>query len=327
MNISARNATINTKIADKEISIQLVSAPDNFVINGSDFNPEVRLRKNVKAVLLQEDASLNFEITKDVSYNVSFSIKIDNSKIERIDDKNLKIDDDLLLSIDFGKFDFNVKNTILVKVFNDLSTVRLQSQSKFEKLNTNEVTAFVSPSGLPTIPFGVREPEFSIGIFDYYNSSKSVTSSADPAFKLPRLIRHGVPVISTVPAEDSTVLTESEKSSYSTGLGESSKKLYFKIVCNSVLESALTTGSTSKCQLKVYLPNGLDTVKAAEYVSMTLLHKDTSKNISIYYAEYTFHKSGIQDNVEYVDGYMYFDIYSPVTVQRDIPLQFDFFTS
>ena len=123
------------------------------------------------------------------------------------------------------------------------------------------------------------------------------------------------------------MLTESEKNAYATGLGELSKKLYFKIVCNSILESALTNGSTSKCQLKIYLPNGLDTVKAAEYVSMTLLHKDTAKNISIYYADYTFHKSGIQDNVEYVDGYMYFDVYSPVTVQRDIPLQFDFLIS
>ncbi len=148
-----------------------------------------------------------------------------------------------------------------------------------------------------------------------------------PAFKLPRLIRHGVPIISTVPAEDSTFLTESEKNAYSTGLGEMSKKLYFKIVCNSILESTLTIGSSSKCQLKLYLPNGLDTVKAAEYITMTLLHKDTAKNISIYYAEYIFHKSGIQDNIEYVDGYMYLDVYSPVTVQRDIPLQFDFLIS
>jgi hypothetical protein len=327
MNISARSASINAKIAEKEINIQLVSAPDNFVINGSEYNPVLWLRKNVKAVVVEDANSLNFEITKDVSYNVSFSIKIENSKIEKIDDKNLKIDDDILLSIDFGKFDFNVKNTILIKVFNDLTNLKLSSQSSFNQLNTQEVTAFTSPSGLPTIPFGVREPEFSIGIFDYYNSSKSVTSSADPAFKLPRLIRHGVPVISTVPAEDNAVLTESEKNAYATGLGESSKKLYFKIVCNSILESALTTGSTSKCQLKIYLPNGLDTVKAAEYVSMTLLHKDTAKNISIYYADYTFHKSGIQDNVEYVDGYMYFDVYSPVTVQRDIPLQFDFLIS
>jgi hypothetical protein len=134
-------------------------------------------------------------------------------------------------------------------------------------------------------------------------------------------------LFSTVPAEDSTFLTESEKNAYYVGLGEMSKRLYFKIVCNSILESTLTIGSTSKCQLKLYLPNGLDTVKAAEYISMTLLHKDTAKNISIYYAEFIFHKSGIQDNVEYVDGYMYLDVYSPVTVQRDIPLQFDFLIS
>ena len=50
------------------------------------------------------------------------------------------------------------------------------------------------------------------------------------------------------------------------------------------------------------------------------------KNIAIYSAEYTFHSSGIHDSVEYVDGYMYFDVYAPVSVQRDIPLQFNFLT-
>lgn len=328
MNISARNPSIQTTINDRQVEIQLVSAPDNFIENSNQYNPVVILRKNVKATIIESDESLIFEISKDVSYSVSFAIKIDNVKINQVDEKTLILDDAIQLSIDFGKFEFNSNNAILVKVLHDNANLRLQSKTfEIKKLSAPEVISFTSPSGLPTIPFGVREPEFSIGVFDYYNSSKSVTSSVDPAFKLPRLIRHGVPIISTVPAEDSTFLTESEKNAYSTGLGEMSKKLYFKIVCNSILESTLTIGSSSKCQLKLYLPNGLDTVKAAEYITMTLLHKDTAKNISIYYAEYIFHKSGIQDNIEYVDGYMYLDVYSPVTVQRDIPLQFDFLIS
>ena len=328
MNISARNPSIQTTINNRQIDIKLVSAPDNFIENTNQFNPVIFVRKNVKATIIESDESLIFEISKEASYSVSFAIKIDEVKINQIDEKTLTLDDELQLSIDFGKFEFNSNNTILVKLLNDNANLKLQAKDTgIRKLNIPDVVAFTSPSGLTTIPFWVREPEFSIVIFDYYSSSKSVTSSVDPAFKLPRLIRHGVPIISTVPAEDSTFLTESEKNAYNLGLGEMNKRLYFKIVCNSILESTLTIGSTSKCQLKLYLPNGLDTVKAAEYISMTLLHKDTSKNISIYYAEYIFHKSGIQDNVEYVDGYMYLDVYSPVTVQRDIPLQFDFLIS
>ena len=78
--------------------------------------------------------------------------------------------------------------------------------------------------------------------------------------------------------------------------------------------------------MKVYLPSGLDTVKAAEYIPMTMRYYSSVKNIAIYSAEYTFHSSGIYDSVEYVDGYMYFDVYAPVSVQRDIPLQFNFTT-
>jgi hypothetical protein len=210
MNISARNPSIQTTINNRQIDIKLVSAPDNFIGNTNQFNPVIFVRKNVKATIIESDESLIFEISKEASYSVSFAIKIDEVKINQIDEKTLTLDDELQLSIDFGKFEFNSNNTILVKLLNDNANLKLQAKDTgIRKLNIPDVVAFTSPSGLPTIPFGVREPEFSIGIFDYYSSSKSVTSSADPAFKLPRLIRQGVPIISTVPAEDSTFLNES----------------------------------------------------------------------------------------------------------------------
>ena len=110
---------------------------------------------------------------------------------------------------------------------------------------------------------------------------------------------------------------------YILGKGEVSRTIYFKIVCNSVIEQ-INVGVVSKCQLKVYLPSGLDTVKAAEYIPMTMRYYNTQKNIAIYSAEYTFYSSGIHNSIEYVDGYMYFDVYAPLSVQRDIPLQFNF---
>ena len=57
---------------------------------------------------------------------------------------------------------------------------------------------------------------------------------------------------------------------------------------------------------------------------MYFLSKDTTNNISVYTATADFYTTGIHDNIEYVDGYMYFDVYAPFSVQRDIPLQFNF---
>ena len=145
-------------------------------------------------------------------------------------------------------------------------------------------------------------------------------------FKYPRLIRNGVPIISTVPSEyNTTDYSISDQNNYLLGKGEISRTIYFKIVCSSAIEN-INVGVISKCQLKIYLPNGLDTVKSAVYVPMTMRYYSAVKNIAIYSAEYTFYSSGIHNKIEYVDGYMYFDVYAPVSVQRDIPLQFNFTT-
>ena len=87
MNISARNPSIQTTINNRQIEIQLVSAPDNFIENSNQFNPVVILRKNVKATVIESIDSLIFEISKDVSYSVSFALKIDNVKINQINEE------------------------------------------------------------------------------------------------------------------------------------------------------------------------------------------------------------------------------------------------
>jgi hypothetical protein len=156
-------------------------------------------------------------------------------------------------------------------------------------------------------------PEFSIGSYD------------DLAFSTPRPVRQGNPVISTVPALIDTNSLTDDIVYYNTGLGPTSKTIYFKIVCNTVIESTLSTGDISpKLQLKVYLPNGLDTVKAPVYVDMYFVSADTTNDISVYSASFTFYKQGRFNNIDYVDGFMYFDVHCPLTVQKSIPFQFDF---
>ena len=314
---------ITFNLEGEEIDLSFVSAPQDYIIQQNEENVVVHLRKNVTAEIKKHNNIISVDINKSISFSVSFAIQIKNFKIEKLSDFRLLLDDKYVLEIDHGQLDFNNQNVILVKLFNEDTSLKIKKYSKtFEALSTDDFTMMVSPSGLPTIGFGVREPEFSIGIFDYYNSSESIESSS--SFKFPRLIRNGVPIISTVPSQSDVNISLAAKESYSSGLGEEKKTLYFKIICNSVIEPSLTVGLNSKCQLKVYNPGGLDTVKAAEYVPMILRYTSSAKNLQVYSAEYTFYKSGIHNDVEYVDGYMYFDVYAPVSVQRDIPFQFNF---
>jgi len=316
------NITFN--LNGQEINLALVSAPQDYIIQKNDVNAVVNLRKNVTAEIKVVNDSAVIDINKSISFSVSFAIQIKNFKLTKLSDFRILLNDSYVLEINHGQLDFNSQNVILVKLFNEETTLKITKHiSTFESFsNDGEFTMLTSPSGLPTIGFGVREPEFSIGIFDYYDSTASIESSS--SFKFPRLIRNGVPIISTVPSRSDVLISLAARESYRLGLGEDKKTLYFKIICNSLIEPSLTVGLTSKCQLKVYNPGGLDIVKAAEYVPMILRYTSATKNLQVYSAEYTFYKSGIHNDIEYVDGYMYFDVYVPVSVQRDIPFQFNF---
>jgi len=68
----------------------------------------------------------------------------------------------------------------------------------------------------------------------------------------------------------------------------------------------------------------LDTVKAPVYIDMFFVSSDATNDISVYSASFTFYKQGRFNNIEYVDGFMYFDVHCPLTVQKSIPFQFDF---
>ena len=66
-----------------------------------------------------------------------------------------------------------------------------------------------------------RMPEFSTGTYD------------DTSFSISRPVRQGNPVISTVPALIDTNSSTDDIVYYNTGLGPTSKTIYFKIICSS----------------------------------------------------------------------------------------------
>lgn len=154
-------------------------------------------------------------------------------------------------------------------------------------------------------------PEFSISCFD------------DSSFLYPRQIRQGVPIISTVPSFIDSNSNAADTQAYENGKGTISKTIYFRIICNKVMET-ISVGETSLMELKIYIPNGLDTVKPAIYRPMTLVSNDSVNDISIYSANYDFFEQGNFDGIDYVDGYMYCDVQVPLTVQKSIPIEFDF---
>ena len=321
------NSVISFSLGEENFNLEFMSAPNDFVVNKNDNNLVLNVRKDITANVTANETSLVLNLNKNLSYTVSFAIKFLGASFIKISDRKLQVNNNSILEIDFGSFNFNDNGTVLIKVSNSNSKLKLYSKEiEKEEVKSLSFEALTSPSGLPTISFGAREPEFAIGTFDYFNESGNISTTEDTMFKFPRLIRNGVPIISTVPSEyDTTDYSIADQNNYLSGKGDVSRTIYFKIVCDSVIET-ISTGVVSKCQLKVYLPSGLDTVASAVYVPMTMRYYSPVKNIAIYSAEYTFHSSGIHDSIEYVDGYMYFDVYAPVSVQRDIPLQFNFIT-
>ena len=321
------NSIISFVLGEDDFTLEFISAPRDLVAEKTDTKLTLNVRKDITADVMSNDKSFVLNLHKSLSYTVSFAIKFFGASFTKISDKKLKINDKYILEIDFGTFNFNDNGTVLIKVSGNNAKLKLNIEGEdVEEIKSLSFETFTSPSGLPTIGFGVREPEFAIGTFDYFNSSGDIDTTQDTVFKFPRLIRNGVPIISTVPSEyNTTDYSVADQNNYLSGKGEISRTIYFKIVCDSVIET-INVGVISKCQLKIYLPNGLDTVKSAVYVPMTMRYYSTPKNIAIYSAEYTFFSSGIHNSIEYVDGYMYFDVYAPLSVQRDIPLQFNFIT-
>ena len=154
------------------------------------------------------------------------------------------------------------------------------------------------------VPAGHRAPDFSVGVFD------------DAGLIKPRPLRFGIPVISTVPALDN-VADQADSDLVRLGAGAKTRTIYFRVVCNTVLEPALSVGEESALvSLRISLPSrrpGADKSHAA----LTLVSNQTNTQ-SVYKGSYLF---GEEDMVQHLDGLGVVSAYMPMTIRIALPLK------
>jgi hypothetical protein len=318
MNIQIDNNKPIINIIDDEnnLSFEFISADKNYLVSKNDLSARLLMKKQTVANILLSENILEISFEKVISYIQFISVKFKFDSIVEIHNNYIifsRGNKDYVIDFQTTKYSFESNDTLLLILDKSEQTIKVSELSSFaNNFQSQSFRSFTATNSF-LIDDTCKMPEFSIGSYD------------DLAFSTPRPVRQGNPVISTVPALIDTNSLTDDIVYYNTGLGPTSKTIYFKIVCNTVIESTLSTGDISpKLQLKVYLPNGLDTVKAPVYVDMYFVSADTTNDISVYSASFTFYKQGRFNNIDYVDGFMYFDVHCPLTVQKSIPFQFDF---
>jgi hypothetical protein len=317
MNINNLNKS-KIEFSDNEniFSLDFFSVPKESNLEFNTQSASIKLLKETELLVACDENKISFDVYKKVKYLQFITFSLFADTIFEINENNIKfIAGHTEYVLDFGqtKFSLDSSNAVIIALsesFHNIQIIKAKYYQSIVKAQKFEALTISNPF---LIDETSKMPEFSVGIFD------------DATFALPRPIRQGNPVISTVPAVINDNSTADEVDYYNKGLGPISKTIYFKIICNQILESTLTAGDLStNLQLKVYLPNGLDTVKTATYENMYFVSKDATNNVSIYSASYTFYKQGSHNNIDYVDGFMYFDVHCPLTVQKSLPFQFDF---
>ena len=307
---------VSIQDGDNNLSFEFISSDKNFLINKSETNITLLMKKQTTVNLTLNENFIEFFFQKNISYIQFISIKFKFDSIVEIHNNFIifsRGEKDYVIDFQNTKYSFESNDTLLIILDKAESFIKVSELSFFA--NNFQATNFKSftVSNSFLIDETSKMPEFSIGSYD------------DASFTKPRPVRQGNPVISTVPSMIDTNSSTDDIDYYNSGLGPLSKTIYFKIICNTIIENTLSAGDLSpKLQLKVYLPNGLDTVKAPVYVDMFFVSSDSTNDISVYSASYTFYKQGRYNNIDFVDGFMYFDVHCPLTVQKSIPFQFDF---
>jgi len=318
MNLQLENnkPIINILDGDNKLIFEFTSVDQYYLLSNIDDNIRLSLKKKTIANIRSIDNIIQIDFEKIISYIQFVSIKFKFDSIVEIHNNFIVFsrgDKDYVIDFDNTKYSFESNDVLLLVLDNPNNKIKISELESFaNRFQAQNFQAFNATNSF-IIDDTCKMPEFSIGSFD------------DSAFTNARPVRQGNPVISTVPSLIDTNSSTDDIEYYNTGFGPDSKTIYFRVICNTILENSLSAGDLSpNLQLKVYLPNGLDTVKAPVYIDMYFVSADTTNDISIYSASYTFYKQGRYNNIDYVDGFMYFDVHCPLTVQKSIPFQFDF---
>lgn len=285
----------------RSFRLDFISAPVDSCISIAKDSACYWVRNGVRATIFQEQSGVVVLFSRESMFPCTFKMRF--SDVDSVGEKSVLVQDiEYVVETQDGEFSLE-EGIVTMPGMMMRVDIRLASEvgAGIFAIDTSQET---------WQPF-TRVPEFSVGVFD------------DPSFEIPRPLRHGVPVVSTLPTEaknqtDAQLLEE--------GLGEEKRTMYFRIICNRILET-LTAGDLSACKLKIYLPSGLDTVGSPISVPMYYVGTDNSlesgtyltPSQSVYRAKYTFHK---EDTVCYVDGFFYLSVYAPITVQQALPFIF-----
>ncbi len=314
--IQSNKPIVSITDGDNILSFEFTSFDKNYLISQNDSNARLLLKKQTVANLDISENFFEINFEKIISYVQFVSIKFKFDSIVEIDPKYIifsRGDKDYVIDFQNTKYSFESNDTLLLILDNPNNNLKISELNFFAKTFSSQNFKALNATNPFIIDDTCKMPEFSIGSYD------------DSTLSIPRPVRQGNPVISTVPALIDSNSSTDDVEYYNNGNGPVSKTIYFKIICNTIIENTLSAGDLSpNLQLKVYLPNGLDTVKAPVYIDMYFVSADTTNDISVYSASYTFYKQGRYNNIDYVDGFMYFDVHCPLTVQKSIPFQFDF---
>jgi len=316
LQIESNKPTVNIIDDENILSFEFTSYDKNYLISENDNNIRLLLKKQTVANLIISENFCEINFEKIISYVQFVSIKFKFDSIVEIDSNYIIFsngDKDYVIDFQNTKYSFESNDTFIIILDKADNGIKISELNFFAKSFSAKNFKALNATNPFVIDDTCKMPEFSIGSYD------------DSSLSTPRPVRQGNPVISTVPALIDTNSSTDDIEYYNNGNGPVSKTIYFKIICSTIIENTLSAGDLSpNLQLKVYLPNGLDTVKAPVYVDMYFVSADSTNDISVYSASYTFYKQGRYNNIDYVDGFMYFDVHCPLTVQKSIPFQFDF---
>jgi hypothetical protein len=316
LKIESNKPTVNIIDDENILSFEFTSYDKNYLVSQNDNNIRLLLKKQTVANLIISENFCEINFEKIISYVQFISIKFKFDSIVEIDPNYIIFsngDKDYVIDFQNTKYSFESNDTFIIILDKADNCIKISELNFFAKSFSAQNFKALNASNPFIIDDTCKMPEFSIGSYD------------DSSLSKPRPVRQGNPVISTVPALIDSNSSTDDIEYYNNGNGPVSKTIYFKIICSTIIENTLSAGDISpSLQLKVYLPNGLDTVKAPVYVDMYFVSADSTNDISVYSASYTFYKQGRYNNIDYVDGFMYFDVHCPLTVQKSIPFQFDF---
>lgn len=298
----------NAEIKVDNLSIKFLSAPNDFLISEENGYYHFNARKNITATSWADNDVFNIILNKTTSYTSLFSVHLNFDFISVEQDLiNLEVaDKSYTITFNGCNIKLDDENILLVSVVNSVASINIYNTNVISEMSFKTLT-------LPSVIDEYESiPEFSISCYD------------DSNFTKPRPIRFGIPVISTVPSIIDGASTREEIDTYNSGKGLDSKTIYFRVFADQILETLTAGAASSLVSLKIYLPNGLDTIKEPIYKTLYFSANDSTNNRTIYTTSHTFYSQGIHNNIEYVDGLMYVDVQLDITIQQSMPIQFDF---